>query len=75
MVEAKLTSKGQLTIPKLIRERLGIRPGDEVEFVEETDGYLMKKRVGISPFDKYLGYLKGKVGEDPDQIIETLRGR
>jgi hypothetical protein len=25
--------------------------------------------------NKYLGYLKGKAGEDPDQIIETLRGR
>lgn len=75
MVEARLTSKGQLTVPKLIRERLGIRPGDEVEFVEGSDGYLMKKRVKRSPFDKYVGYLKAKAGEDPDQIIEALRGR
>ena len=34
---AKLTSKGQLTIPKRVRERLGLRKGDEVEFVETRE--------------------------------------
>lgn len=38
MSEAKLTSKGQITIPKAVRERLGLRTGDRVEFVEEAPG-------------------------------------
>lgn len=33
MVEAKVTSKGQLTLPKAIRDQLGIREGDTVRFV------------------------------------------
>ncbi len=32
MMRATLTSKGQLTIPKKVREALGLRPGDQVEF-------------------------------------------
>ncbi len=31
----KITVKGQVKIPKLIRERYGLRPGSEVRFVEE----------------------------------------
>ena len=33
--KAPLTSKGQITIPKDVRARLGLRPGDEIEFVED----------------------------------------
>ncbi len=32
MLRATLTSKGQLTVPKKVREALGLRPGDRVEF-------------------------------------------
>lgn len=38
MAEAKLTSKGQITIPKAVRERMGLRTGDRVEFVEDAPG-------------------------------------
>ena len=32
MTRATLTSKGQITIPKKVREALGLRPGDQVDF-------------------------------------------
>ena len=32
---AKITTKGQITLPKDVRDRHGLRPGDRVEFVEE----------------------------------------
>ena len=35
---ATLTSKGQLTVPKVIRERLGLEAGDRVDFRLEQDG-------------------------------------
>lgn len=35
-VQAKITSKCQLTLPKEVRERHGLKPGDRVEFVEEN---------------------------------------
>ena len=42
MVRARLTSKGQLTIPIEIRKRYGLEAGDEVEFVAEEKGtYLL----------------------------------
>jgi hypothetical protein len=53
---------------------MGITPGEEVEFQKEEDGYLLKKKVRHSPFDRYYGYLKEKKGESPDKIIEELRG-
>jgi AbrB family looped-hinge helix DNA binding protein len=33
----RVTTKGQVTIPKDIRDHLGIRPGSEVEFVREAE--------------------------------------
>ena len=38
MDTAKLTSKGQITVPKSIRDRLNIRPGDRIHFFVEDDG-------------------------------------
>jgi AbrB family looped-hinge helix DNA binding protein len=40
----RVTEKGQVTIPQEIRRALGIRPGDEVEFVAE-DQYAVLRRV------------------------------
>jgi len=37
---ATMTSKGQITIPKLARDALQLRPGDRVEFVFGDDGRL-----------------------------------
>ena len=34
---ARLTSQGQITVPKAVREALGARPGDEIEFVPRGD--------------------------------------
>lgn len=74
MPRAKITSKGQITLPKEVRERLGLETGDELEFVEEGGRFLIHKRVPRSPFDKYLGYLREKRGEDPDELVRELRG-
>lgn len=34
--KAKITSKGQITLPKELRQRLNVKEGDEIEFVEEN---------------------------------------
>ncbi|MDP2661382.1 MAG: AbrB/MazE/SpoVT family DNA-binding domain-containing protein [Dehalococcoidia bacterium] len=75
MVTAKITSKGQVTIPKVVRERLGLRPGIEIDFVEDRGGFRIEKRLAASPFGKYRGYLKDLAGRDPDELIEEKRGR
>ena len=38
---AKVTSKGQVTIPIAIRKRLGIKNGDKLLFIETSDGVLI----------------------------------
>lgn len=42
MIKATLTSKGQLTIPKEVRERLGLRVGDRLVFELEEDSVHLK---------------------------------
>ncbi|TLZ20237.1 MAG: AbrB/MazE/SpoVT family DNA-binding domain-containing protein, partial [Gammaproteobacteria bacterium] len=38
MASATLTSKGQVTLPKSVRERLGVEAGDRLEFIESEQG-------------------------------------
>jgi AbrB family looped-hinge helix DNA binding protein len=39
--EAKITSKGQITLPLRVRQRLNVGPGDSVMFVEGNDGKIV----------------------------------
>lgn len=55
-----VSTKGQVTIPKPIREAMGIKPGDEVTFEETGEGYVIRKDApttsdGTDPFEKYRG--------------------
>ena len=74
MLVSKLTSKGQITIPRKVREQLGISTGDKIQFKEKNGVFTIKKSVKESPFDKWVGYLKDK-GKSTDSIIEEIRGR
>jgi antitoxin PrlF len=54
MAVATLTSKGQTTIPKEIRDLLGLAPGDKLDFVVESDG-----RVVLRPATLDVRQLRG----------------
>jgi AbrB family looped-hinge helix DNA binding protein len=45
MARSKLTSKGQTTIPMLVRERLGLSVGDAMDFVFQPDGSVSLRAV------------------------------
>jgi AbrB family looped-hinge helix DNA binding protein len=76
MTTAKITSKGQVTIPKDIRDRLGLRAGDRVDFAEEEGGGCrIKKLPQENPFDKWMGYLKHLAGRDVDEMMDEMRGQ
>ena len=70
-----VTSKGQVTIPKAVRERLGIRAGDKIELTEDEEGFRVTKVCVENPFLKYRGYLTHLEGLDVDALIEDMRGR
>lgn len=48
MPTATLTSKGQLTLPKRVRERLGLHRGDRIEFLIEEDGTVRLRPLALS---------------------------
>ncbi len=74
MPKAKMTVKRQVTIPKEVRQRLGLRPGDELEFVADKRGVTLKKRLRESPFASYRGFLEGLAGHDSDEMVGEMRG-
>lgn len=49
-----MTSKGQITVPKDVRLKLGLKPGDRVRFLVEADG-----RVRLLPAKRDIGDLVG----------------
>ncbi|HSE83382.1 MAG TPA: AbrB/MazE/SpoVT family DNA-binding domain-containing protein [Thermodesulfobacteriota bacterium] len=67
-----VTQKGQVTIPKDIREKLGIKPGSSVRFKVIEGKCVVEKEVKENKIDKWVGYLKGK--KRTDELIEELRG-
>jgi AbrB family looped-hinge helix DNA binding protein len=74
MITAKVTSKGQVTIPKEIREKLGVHPGENVGFEERDNLLVISKVVTKSPFDKWVGRLKHLEGQRSDDLVREVRG-
>lgn len=72
MYRAKITSKGQLTLPKGLRIELGLKTGDYLKIRETSEGYLLEKELDEKRFHKYVGKLDHK-GES-DELIKELRG-
>ncbi|MBI4743862.1 MAG: AbrB/MazE/SpoVT family DNA-binding domain-containing protein [Actinobacteria bacterium] len=75
MLTAKVTSKGQITIPKEVRDKLGIQSGENIGFERKGDVFYIKKTLKKSPFDRWVGRLKVRKGHKTDEIIESLRGK
>ncbi len=71
-----LTIKGQLTIPKEIRESLGLRHGDEIEFIEEEGRVYIRKKTTIEKEEAKFQQFKGqiKLSTTTDDLIDELRG-
>lgn len=57
MPTTTLTSKGQVTIPKPVREFLGVKPGDRLDFVIGDDGRVLV-RAGTASARELRGFLR-----------------
>lgn len=75
-----VTSKGQVTIPKRVRDRLGIVPGSQVEFEPQADGKVMlvRKSAGATrrrPRSRFAA-LRGTatISMTTDEIMALTRG-
>ncbi|HET9179383.1 MAG TPA: AbrB/MazE/SpoVT family DNA-binding domain-containing protein [Terriglobia bacterium] len=67
-----VSEKGQITIPKRLRERLGLRKGQVLEVSERRGHLIMTKKPSRDAYDEYFGILK--LGRRTDDIINELRG-
>ena len=62
-MQATITSKGQVTLPKPVRDRLRLRPGDKIDFILEEDGCLR-----VTPVTASVTQLKGMVPKPESSI-------
>lgn len=79
MPTATVTSKGQVTIPKEIRERLSLQPGDSVDFVVEDGGRVVLKQatLDVASLEGALSRAGGKTVsiEEMHRIIRKRAGK
>lgn len=69
-MKAVVAKGGQVTIPKYLREKLGIVPGTVLEFKIES-GRLVARKQGIDPVSSVIGCLPAG---NTDELIKQLRG-
>ncbi|HWQ26299.1 MAG TPA: AbrB/MazE/SpoVT family DNA-binding domain-containing protein [Chlorobaculum sp.] len=71
----KVTTKGQVTIPVTIREKLGITPDTEVDFLQEGDRVVIVKRKDATPASSKFKKLRGiaTVKMTTDEIMALTR--
>lgn len=71
-MNSKVSEKGQVTIPKPLRDRLGIRPGQVLDFHEEEGRLVASKVSPQDPVDSVYGILS--LENSTDEILTSLRG-
>ncbi len=71
-----VTTKGQVTIPKPVRDRLGIAPGDAVDFTMAPDGRLVLTKANARQPASRFAALRGAAGTglSTDDIMALTRG-
>ena len=77
----RISERGQITIPKKLRDRFGMHQGVEVEISVADGGLLIRKLIEVDhPVDRVFGILKkgqhpGIPIEGVDAYIEEIKGR
>ncbi len=71
-----VTAKGQVTIPKSVRDLLGIVPGSQVDFVRAADGSVVLARADKKRPASRFAKLRGHAGKglDTEAIMALTRG-
>jgi antitoxin PrlF len=73
MPKATITYKGQITLPKAVREQLGVRPGDRVSFREIEGGAIVVEADTVDLME-LKGILRSRIsGVTVEQMNQTIR--
>jgi AbrB family looped-hinge helix DNA binding protein len=71
-MNAVVAERGQVTIPKKIRDRLGLTPHTIVDFTEDKGRIIVTKVIGRDAVSRVQGCLR--LGRKTDDIVRALRG-
>jgi antitoxin PrlF len=72
-MKARVAERGQVTIPKRLRDRLGVKPGTVLEFSEERGRLIAIKTGGVDPVGEVFGCLGRRL--NTDALMAQLRRR
>ena len=71
--QARITSKGQITVPRDIRRTLGVRPGDQLLFEVDEGGVRVRPVRSEDPFKKYQGIGNPGIPSGRKAILRYIR--
>jgi antitoxin PrlF len=71
--QARITSKGQITVPHEIRKLLGVKPGDRLLFESDGTRTEVKPVRTVSPFEKYRGIGHGRAISGRKALLQAMR--
>ncbi len=71
--EAKITSKGQITVPREIRHALGVKPGDKIIFEQVGKDVSVRPVRSTSVFAKYRGIGNPGVPSGRERVLRKVR--
>lgn len=75
---AKITSKGQITVPREVRRALGVKEGDNLIFEQTDDGFTVSPAREKSVFAKYRGIGNPGTASGREAVLQAtceIRGR
>ena len=75
---AKITSKGQVTIPRDIRVKMDLKKGDKILFFEENGKYFLQNSASVA-LKNIQDIMKGEAERagfnDPEDIVKYIKSR
>jgi antitoxin PrlF len=74
-MKALVTARGQVTIPKPLRDQFGISPGQVIDFVADEDGIRLRKVVDRNRRESIIGCWREELaGRTVAELMDELRG-
>jgi AbrB family looped-hinge helix DNA binding protein len=74
-VHATVTSKGQVTLPAALRERLGLEAGSKIKFIHTAKGTRLEAEKPISAYFgslRHLGKIDTTIPKEPDRDFDYI---
>lgn len=74
-MNAIVSEKGQITIPKKLRVNLGLETGSVLEFTEKNGQLILAKKLESDPIDTWLGFTELPGDKSVDAYMKSIRAR